>query len=543
MSRIFRAIATVLATTSLLLTSSQSSSAITSLSELTISDDQVIAIQARYVTLSTGIAQWIDRATFAREEFLRLRAESNGKGQEFQAAHNFFRAQVQGLYKVLAGENQIRSQSARIFTQILTSPRKVTEFIASRPIVYLPPECPPAVALDGESIWETGKVTRVVDGDTVLVQTCRGELDVRLIGVQAPEGVKPTHFAQCGNTEATRLIQSLLPIGAEVQLRSNNYASSNNFQALARPYRYIFAKDSQGGFTLDVQAKLLEAGLAMWFPNENEYVRNYQYLEILNEAARKGVGLWSGSLCKNEKDKTPIGAVEIWVESDSPLTGENPFGEYVLIRNNSDQSVDLSGWSIRDTSLELIDPKFAFPQGTVLNSREVLTVFLGAAFPDFPITQNEIALGLGKAILQNPSGPGGKYTGDGIYLQTPLFADGGGNMRAWMHRPCIPNDCVRPDWVTKNLDGSERAIPLPQTLTLLLNPGKYGRVVPDMTGLTEEQAKVALTPLQLNVIVVDRSSVAAGESVGAKGVVDQSPKAGANLLPNSTVTVYIDLKR
>ena len=542
MLRIIKSIFTCLTVLALSLSSIQSSSAITSLSELVVPDEKVIAIQGRYISLSTSITPWVDRASFAREEFLRLRAETNGRGQEFQAAHNFFRSQVQGMYKVLAGENQIRSQSTRIFNQILSSPQKVTEFIAARPTVLLPAECPPAVALDGESIWETGTVIRVEDGDTVDVQTCRGQLNVRQIGIQAPETVKSTHFAQCGGAEASKFMKALLPVGTEVQLRSNNYASANNYEALARPYRYIFIKDAQGNFTIDVQAKLLEAGLAMWFPNENEYVRNYQYLEILNEAARKGTGLWSGTLCKNESDKTPIGAIEIWVETDSPLPGENPFGEYVLLRNTTNQNIDLSGWGIRDTSLELFDPKYQFPAGTMLKAQGILTVYLGTVLANFPLSSDEISLGLTKAILQNPSS-GGKYTGDGIYLQTPLLANGGGNMRAWMHRHCIPNDCVRPEWATKNFDGSERAIPLPLTLSLALNPGRYGRVVPDMTGLTEEQAKVALTPLQLNVVVVDRTTVAVGETAGVKGVVDQSPKAGANLPPNSTVTVYIDVKR
>ena len=513
--------------------------AITSLSELRIPEDQVSAVKDRFTGLSNTITPLIERTSFAREEFLRMRAERNGRGAEFQASQNFFRTQIVALYKSLSAEVQIKNQSEEIFQQIRRSPQMVSEFIATRPTVYLPPECPPAIALDGESVWETGKVVKVFDGDTVDVLTCRGELNVRLIGVQAPETVKPTRFAQCGADEATNLMRTLLPVGAEVQLRSNNYASSNNFQALARPYRYIFAKDANGNFTVDVQAKLLEAGLAMWFPNENEYVRNYQYLELLNEAARKGLGIWSGSFCKNESDQTPMNAIEIWVESDSPLPNENPFGEYVLLRNTTDRDIDLSGWGIRDTSLELIDAKLAIPSGTILKAGEVLTIYLGAALTNFPISQGELALGLTKAILQNPSSAGSKYTGDGIYLQTPLRADGGGNMRAWMHRHCIPNDCIKPEWLTKNPDGSNRAIPLPQTLSIALNPGKYGRVVPDMTGLTEEQAKFALTPLQLNVLIIDRSNGTAGE----KSVVDQNPKAGANLPPNGTVTAYIDVKR
>ena len=517
----------------------QPSFAITSLSELKIPDEQLASVTNKHLTLATSLIPLIQRSTFGQEEFLRLRAEKKGVGPEFQAAQNYLRSQIKLLYQAFSGQNQIKQESAQIYRKILNSPQMVTQFIATRPTVYLPPECPPAVALDGESIWETGTVVKVEDGDTVFVQTCRGNLDVRLIGVQAPESAKATHFAQCGGLEASKLMKTLLPVGTEVQLRSNNFASANNYQALARPYRYIFAKDPQGNFTIDVQAKLLEAGLAMWFPNENEFVRNLQYLELLNSAATNGVGLWSGSLCGNEIDKTAMNAIEIWVELDSPLPNENPFGEFVLLRNKTEQEINLSGWTLRDTSLELNDLKYAFPSGTILKGNSILTVYLGAPLQNFPIAPDEIALGLSKAILQNPSASKEKFTGDGIYLQTPLLSNGGGNMRAWMHRPCFPVDCAKPDWLSKNSDNSSRVTPFPRTLTLVMNPGRYGRVVPDMTGLTEEQAKVALTPLQLAVTLVDKSGGAQGE----KSVVDQLPKPGANLLPDSVVTVYIDVKR
>lgn len=517
----------------------QPSFAITSLSELKIPDEQLASVTNKHLTLATSLIPLIQRSTFGQEEFLRLRAEKKGVGSEFQAAQNYLRSQIKLLYQAFSGQTQIKQESAQIYRKILNSPQMVTQFIATRPTVYLPPECPPAVALDGESIWETGTVVKVEDGDTVFVQTCRGNLDVRLIGVQAPETAKTAHFAQCGGLEASKLMKTLLPVGTEVQLRSNNFASANNYQALARPYRYIFAKDPQGNFTIDVQAKLLEAGLAMWFPNENEFVRNLQYLELLNSAATNGVGLWSGTLCGNELDKTAMNAIEIWVELDSPLPNENPFGEFVLLLNKTEQEINLSGWTLRDTSLELNDLKYAFPPGTILKGNSILTVYLGAPLQNFPIAPDEIALGLSKAILQNPSASKEKFTGDGIYLQTPLLSNGGGNMRAWMHRPCFPVDCAKPDWLSKNSDNSSRVTPFPRTLTLVMNPGRYGRVVPDMTGLTEEQAKVALTPLQLAVTLVDKSGGAQGE----KSVVDQLPKPGANLLPDSVVTVYIDVKR
>jgi endonuclease YncB( thermonuclease family) len=421
----------------------------------------------------------------------------------------------------------------------LKSSQTITQFIASRSMAILPSECAPAVALDGESIWEIGTVVRVVDGDTVDVQTCRGELNVRQLGIQAPETAKRTHVAQCGGVQASEFMRMLLPVGSQVQLRSNNHAAANNSCALARPYRHIFAKDVEGSFTINVQAKLLETGLAMWSPNDNEFVGNYQYLELLNDAAKRGVGLWSGASCKNDRVKTPVGAIEMWVETDSPLPNENPFGGYVLLRNTTRADIDISEWSIRDTSLELFDSKYAFASGTILKSQETLTVYLGTALANFPLGPNEISLGLSHAILQNPSPVGAKYTGDGISLQTPLLANGGRNMRAWSHRPCVPTDCPKPEWLIENPDGAARATPSPQTLSIALNPQRFGLVVPDMTGLTEEQAKVALTPLRLNVIIFDRSNGAAGE----KRVVEENPKSGAILPAGGAVTVNVDVQR
>ena len=120
----------------------------------------------------------------------------------------------------------------------------------SRPTVIPPVECPPGLEFGGESIWETGIVQAVTDGDTVEVKTCRGVLEVRQIGIQATETTKPDHISQCGADEATNLMRKMLPIGSEVQLRATNYASSNNYQEVARPFRTIYAKDSEGKYTI-----------------------------------------------------------------------------------------------------------------------------------------------------------------------------------------------------------------------------------------------------------------------------------------------------
>ena len=405
----------------------------------------------------------------------------------------------------------------------------------SRPTVTPPVECPPGLEFGGESIWETGTVQAVTDGDTVEVKTCRGVLEIRQIGIQATETSKPDHISQCGADEATNLMRKMLPIGSEVQLRATNYASSNNYQEVARPFRTIYAKDGEGKFTIDVQAKLLAAGLSLWFPNStNEYFHNLEYLNLLNIAAEGKIGLWSKTLCPN--DLTPLDSIELWINSDSPLSNENAFGEYALLHNKTDKEVDISNWSIRDTSLELRDEKFAFASGTKIGAGQVLTVYLGEPIANYPLSNSEISLRLSAPILQNPTTNSDKFTGDGIYLISPRTTKGGGNIRAWMHRPCIPNDCAAPEWLLKNSDGSARVIPLPQTLSMVLNPAKYARKVPDLTGLTSEQVVGALAGLDLIAQIVDLSP---NSGKAPRIVRDLSPKPGTNVPAGATVKVNV----
>ena len=482
----------------------------------------------------------IEESIPAYEDFLQVKADPPGNTLAEQKIYlNSTRGSLQRKVTVLT---QISSQISLLMNQLLDLHKAIDEAVISikqtansRPTVTPPVECPPGLEFGGESIWETGTVQAVTDGDTVEVKTCRGVLEIRQIGIQATETSKPDHISQCGADEATNLMRKMLPIGSEVQLRATNYASSNNYQEVARPFRTIYAKDGEGKFTIDVQAKLLAAGLSLWFPNStNEYFHNLEYLNLLNIATEAKIGLWSKTLCPN--DLTPLDSIELWINSDSPLSNENAFGEYALLHNKTDKEVDISNWSIRDTSLELRDEKFAFASGTKIGAGQVLTVYLGEPIANYPLSNSEISLRLSAPILQNPTTNSDKFTGDGIYLISPRTTKGGGNIRAWMHRPCIPNDCAAPEWLLKNSDGSARIIPLPQTLSMILNPAKYARKVPDLTGLTSEQVVGALAGLDLIAQIVDLSP---NSGKAPRIVRDLSPKPGTNVPAGAIVKVNV----
>ena len=63
----------------------------------------------------------------------------------------------------------------------------------------------------------TARVDRVVDGDTFIAVRRGVQVRVRLIGVDAPESVKPDWPVECWGPEASRLLTRLLPVGTRVQ--------------------------------------------------------------------------------------------------------------------------------------------------------------------------------------------------------------------------------------------------------------------------------------------------------------------------------------
>ena len=124
-------------------------------------------------------------------------------------------------------------------------------------------------------------VSRVVDGDTVEVQLDGEEEDVRYIGVDTPETVKPDTPVQCFGPQASdfnhRLVEHRrvrLVFGAE---RRDVYG---------RLLAYVYL---DGRF---VNAELVRRGLArtLTIPPNDRFAGRLKRLEIA--AARAGRGLW-----------------------------------------------------------------------------------------------------------------------------------------------------------------------------------------------------------------------------------------------------------
>jgi len=144
----------------------------------------------------------------------------------------------------------------------------------------------PWESLDG--LWEdepprsaVASVTRVVDGDTVEVRLGGEVEDVRYIGVDTPETVKPDTPVQCFGPQASAFNHRFVE-GRRVRLvfgveRRDVYGRLLAYVYLGRRF---------------VNAELLRRGLArtLTIPPNDRYAGRFKRLEVA--AARSGRGLW-----------------------------------------------------------------------------------------------------------------------------------------------------------------------------------------------------------------------------------------------------------
>ena len=82
-----------------------------------------------------------------------------------------------------------------------------------------------------------GRVVRVVDGDTIVVELDGGEERVRLIGIDTPESKDPRSPVECFGPEATAHLEALLPEGTAVRLVRDVEARDRYDRLLAYVYR------------------------------------------------------------------------------------------------------------------------------------------------------------------------------------------------------------------------------------------------------------------------------------------------------------------
>lgn len=128
-------------------------------------------------------------------------------------------------------------------------------------------------------------VTRVIDGDTIVVQISGMEEKVRLIGVDAPETVDSHKPIQCFGKEASDEMKRLLT-GQDVLLK--NDPTQDNKDKYGRLLRYVYLSD--GTF---VDEFLVEQGYAREYTYKVPYQFQKEFRVTEKNAKLASRGLWA----------------------------------------------------------------------------------------------------------------------------------------------------------------------------------------------------------------------------------------------------------
>ncbi|MEC9323266.1 MAG: thermonuclease family protein [Actinomycetota bacterium] len=136
-------------------------------------------------------------------------------------------------------------------------------------------------------------VTRVVDGDTLWVNTEDGDTKVRLIGVDTPELLDPRSPVQCFAQEASDFTKSALT-GQVVYLEYD--PSQDSVDRYGRLLAYVWTLDGRL-----VNLDLITDGYA----NEYTYSTPYRYQRAFQDAeasaAERERGLWDPKSCAAQR--------------------------------------------------------------------------------------------------------------------------------------------------------------------------------------------------------------------------------------------------
>ena len=150
------------------------------------------------------------------------------------------------------------------------------------------PEAGPAAA--------TAVVTRVVDGDTVEARIGGEVEDVRLIGVDTPETVKPGTPVQCFGPRASHFSKRVLT-GKQVRLvfgveRRDVYGRLLAYLYLPLPTLSLPRQQKTRKRELFFNATLVRRGLArtLTIPPNDRFAPRFGRIQLA--AARAGRGLW-----------------------------------------------------------------------------------------------------------------------------------------------------------------------------------------------------------------------------------------------------------
>jgi len=170
-------------------------------------------------------------------------------------------------------------------------------------------------------------VKEVVDGDTLILSS--GE-KVRLIGINAPE------YGRYYFNEAKQML-GILVMGKRVKLEKD----ITDRDQYGRLLRYVYVDD------LFVNLEMVKRGFANVYTCPPDVKYTEEFLEAERYARLNELGLW---------ERSKVGKVDITINYDAPGSDrENLNGEYVIIKNTSPDSINIGGWTVKDSATNIYE--------------------------------------------------------------------------------------------------------------------------------------------------------------------------------------------
>lgn len=202
-------------------------------------------------------------------------------------------------------------------------------------------------------------VTFVYDGDSLEVDDGGRPVEIRLIGINAPEG------DECHGDRSRAALEAVTE--GHVGMTSGG----DDTDQFGRSLRYLSAEG------IDLNALLVATGSALAI--QNEHPRRRHYLELMQDAFAAGRGMWElgvcGAMTVREGD-----VVLDTIDFDPPGPDDERLNdERITIANTTDRAVDLGGWTLRDDSTA---NRYRFPPGTIVAGGAALTVASGCGTDD-----------------------------------------------------------------------------------------------------------------------------------------------------------------
>jgi len=176
-------------------------------------------------------------------------------------------------------------------------------------------------------------VARVIDGDTL--ELANGK-EVRLLGIDAPE---KGHY---GYEEAKNKLKELV-LGKNIVLEKD----VNNADRMGRLLRYVFVDST---FVNLEMVKQGYANVYIVLP-DNKYEKELMQAE--NESKSNKIGIWKLS------EFADCISISSFRYNAKGKDNENLNDEYVVLKNDCDFFIDMTGWAVKDrTANTYIFPKF-----------------------------------------------------------------------------------------------------------------------------------------------------------------------------------------